>query len=209
MSGTKDDSPLPGCSEQHSQDNRQTSAVAEAIEQIPKKKKRVGFNSVTVYYFDREQGSTCIPSNGGCTLGMSAHHSEAVMFSIDEHAIESYRLDGTQQSKNAKTYKPYEVKQRRSILKMAGVQVNPGEEVECNSIRDSRDNCGCDCQDFCDPDTCSCIQSGINCQVDYPNFPCSCSKENCQNPAGRLESDHDDIRAQVCHTLKGMKKNDN
>ncbi len=34
-----------------------------------KKKKRVSFDGVTVYYFRRSQGFTSVPSQGGSTLG--------------------------------------------------------------------------------------------------------------------------------------------
>ena len=35
----------------------------------PKKKRRISFSGVTVYYFRRKQGFTCVPSQGGSTLG--------------------------------------------------------------------------------------------------------------------------------------------
>ena len=35
----------------------------------PKKRKCVKFNSVNVYYFPRKQGFSCVPSQGGSTLG--------------------------------------------------------------------------------------------------------------------------------------------
>jgi len=34
-----------------------------------KVKKSVNFDGVTVYYFQRKQGFTCVPSQGGSTLG--------------------------------------------------------------------------------------------------------------------------------------------
>lgn len=34
-------------------------------------KKSVSFDGVTVYYFPRVQGFTCVPSQGGSTLGMN------------------------------------------------------------------------------------------------------------------------------------------
>ena len=34
-------------------------------------KKSVSFDDVTVYYFPRVQGFTCVPSQGGSTLGNS------------------------------------------------------------------------------------------------------------------------------------------
>lgn len=35
-----------------------------------RRSKAVGFDSVTVYYFQRMQGFTCVPSQGGSTLGL-------------------------------------------------------------------------------------------------------------------------------------------
>ncbi|XP_046404608.1 uncharacterized protein LOC124169853 isoform X2 [Ischnura elegans] len=59
---------------------------------MPKKKKTLTFDGVTVYYFPRVQGFTCVPSQGGSTLGMMASHSHVQMFSLWEHAAEQRRL---------------------------------------------------------------------------------------------------------------------
>lgn len=55
-------------------------------------RKTVGFDSVTVYYFQRMQGFTCVPSQGGSTLGMSPMHVEKRTFSLQQHAHERRRL---------------------------------------------------------------------------------------------------------------------
>lgn len=55
-------------------------------------RKTVGFDSVTVYYFQRMQGFTCVPSQGGSTLGMSPMHVEKRTFSLRQHAHERRRL---------------------------------------------------------------------------------------------------------------------
>lgn len=55
-------------------------------------RKSVGFDSVTVYYFQRMQGFTCVPSQGGSTLGMSPMHTEKRTFSLRQHAHERRRL---------------------------------------------------------------------------------------------------------------------
>ncbi|XP_012281301.1 uncharacterized protein LOC105700216 [Orussus abietinus] len=57
-----------------------------------KKKRSIQFDAVTVYYFPRAQGFTCVPSQGGSTLGMSAMHTHAERFSLTEHAAEQRRL---------------------------------------------------------------------------------------------------------------------
>ncbi|XP_076648112.1 AXIN1 up-regulated 1 isoform X2 [Halictus rubicundus] len=57
-----------------------------------KKKRNIQFDAVTVYYFPRAQGFTCVPSQGGSTLGMSATHTHAERFSLSEHAAEQRRI---------------------------------------------------------------------------------------------------------------------
>ncbi|XP_076764230.1 AXIN1 up-regulated 1 [Xylocopa sonorina] len=61
-------------------------------EEIMKKKRNIHFDAVTVYYFPRAQGFTCVPSQGGSTLGMSATHTHAERFSLSEHAAEQRRI---------------------------------------------------------------------------------------------------------------------
>lgn len=61
---------------------------------------------------------------------------------------------------------PYPAKKRRALLKTMGVKkIDREEKRELHSIRLSREDCGCDCQEFCDPETCSCSLAGIKCQV--------------------------------------------
>ena len=63
-------------------------------EDAPQAKKRstICFDKVTVYYFPRAQGFTCVPSQGGSTLGMASQHAHVQQFSILEHAVEQRRL---------------------------------------------------------------------------------------------------------------------
>nr|XP_020471011.1 cysteine/serine-rich nuclear protein 3-like isoform X2 [Monopterus albus] len=49
---------------------------------------KVHFESVTVYYFNRRQGFTSVPTQGGSTLGMSPHHSRMKHFTLREFAME-------------------------------------------------------------------------------------------------------------------------
>lgn len=61
---------------------------------------------------------------------------------------------------------PVSQKQRRALLKAAGVRdIAPYEKDECRDIRASREICGCSCRNYCDPETCLCSRSGIKCQV--------------------------------------------
>ncbi|XP_012257609.2 uncharacterized protein LOC105686917 isoform X2 [Athalia rosae] len=58
----------------------------------PREKKNIQFDAVTVYYFARAQGFTCVPSQGGSTLGMEAAHIHAERFTLTEHAAEQRRI---------------------------------------------------------------------------------------------------------------------
>lgn len=45
-----------------------------------------------MYYFPRIQGFTCVPSQGGCTLGMGPEHYDQKTFTLAEHYAEQKRL---------------------------------------------------------------------------------------------------------------------
>nr|CAI5835953.1 unnamed protein product [Callosobruchus analis] len=67
--------------------------VDVADDPAPKKARRgISFDSVTVFYFPRAQGFTCVPSQGGSTLGMGAQHTHVKKFSLAEHAVEQRRI---------------------------------------------------------------------------------------------------------------------
>ncbi|KAK4879808.1 hypothetical protein RN001_007954 [Aquatica leii] len=202
-----------------------------------KKKRGITFDNVTVFYFPRAQGFTCVPSQGGSTLGMGAKHSYVRKFSINEHANEQRRIhrqllqrlrserqnvrnaasssddsesdeeisDGSDSEMDLDNYyflQPVPTRQRRALLRSAGVRkIDSMEKDECRDIRTSREFCGCGCKGYCDPDTCSCSQAGIKCQVDRLNFPCGCSRDNCGNSSGRIEFNPVRVRTHFIHTL--------
>ncbi|KAF5288997.1 hypothetical protein FQA39_LY03876 [Lamprigera yunnana] len=202
-----------------------------------KKKRGITFDNVTVFYFPRAQGFTCVPSQGGSTLGMGAKHSYVRKFSINEHANEQRRIhrqllqrlrserqnvrnaasssddsesdeeitDGSDSEMDLDNYyflQPVPTRQRRALLRSAGVRkIDSQEKDECRDIRTSREFCGCGCKGYCDPDTCSCSQAGIKCQVDRLNFPCGCSRDNCGNSSGRIEFNPVRVRTHFIHTL--------
>lgn len=65
-------------------------SISAALPQ-PSKRLRgrnVHFESVTVYYFNRRQGFTSVPTQGGSTLGMSPRHSWVKRFTLREFAME-------------------------------------------------------------------------------------------------------------------------
>ncbi|KAK3908110.1 Cysteine/serine-rich nuclear protein 2 [Frankliniella fusca] len=219
-------------------------------ESKPKRKRSIVFDSVSVYYFPRTQGFTCVPSQGGSTLGMAQEHSHMHRFTMVEHAIEQRRAhrnmlmqlrrstelgDGSncaaptsssgggadessddsdsdeEQSEMSEEemdmdgyyfLQPVPTRQRRALLRAAGVRkIDSVEKDECRDIRSSREFCGCGCKNFCDPETCSCSQAGIKCQVDRLNFPCGCTREGCGNTSGRIEFNPMRVRTHFIHTL--------
>jgi cysteine/serine-rich nuclear protein len=93
-------------------------------------------------------------------------------------------------------------RQRKAFLRAAGIKkIDSAEEVECKKIRISRKFCGCRCKGYCDPDTCSCSQAGIKCQVEYLNFPCGCTSYGCANSSGRIEFNSVRVRRYIIDTL--------
>lgn len=97
---------------------------------------------------------------------------------------------------------PVPIRQRRALLRASGVQkIDSLEKEECRDIRSSREFCGCECKITCDPDTCTCSQAGIKCQVDRFSFPCGCSRDGCGNVAGRIEFNPLRVRTHFIHTL--------
>ena len=61
---------------------------------------------------------------------------------------------------------PYSSRQRQALLQAAGVKrVDREEKRQLHALRLSREACGCDCQGFCEPETCACSLAGIKCQV--------------------------------------------
>ncbi|MEE6467382.1 hypothetical protein FKM82_007218 [Ascaphus truei] len=100
---------------------------------------------------------------------------------------------------------PYPAKKRRALLKAEGVKkIDKEEKRELNQIRLSREDCGCDCQDFCEPETCSCSLAGIKCQMDHSTFPCGCTKDGCGNREGRIEFNQSRVQTHYIHTIMKM-----
>ncbi|XP_055545462.1 uncharacterized protein LOC129730287 [Wyeomyia smithii] len=192
-------------------------------------KKGISFDGVTVYYFTRMQGFGCVPSQGGCTLGMELQHMHTKRFTLAEHAAEQRKMHRAQLQElnprsssseetdsddepsesgseaDSESYgflQPVTTRQRRALLKAAGVRkIDSTEKDECRLIRTSREVCGCTCRGYCDPDTCACSQAGIKCQVDRPSFPCGCTQDGCANVVGRVEFNPARVRTHFIHTI--------
>ncbi|XP_053324264.1 cysteine/serine-rich nuclear protein 1 [Spea bombifrons] len=212
------------------------------------KKNNVEFDSVLVYYFQRCQGFTSVPSRGGCTLGMKRKHCSSRHYTMEEFSKEqlnrrreklkerlkeeklmalknTFTMNGTIESEKANNLtiddicdedidmtdgevedgfcpRMYPAKKRRALLKSEGVKkIDKSEKHELNEIRRSREDCGCDCVDFCEPETCSCNLAGIKCQRDHSTFPCGCSKDGCGNRNGRVEFNSSRVQTHYIHTV--------
>ncbi|XP_067880923.1 cysteine/serine-rich nuclear protein 2-like isoform X1 [Heterodontus francisci] len=97
---------------------------------------------------------------------------------------------------------PLPTKRRRALLRASGVnRIDTEEKHELRAIRSSREECGCDCRFYCDPEVCPCSKAGIKCQVDRMSFPCGCSKDGCANAAGRIEFNPIRVRTHYLHTI--------
>ncbi|XP_030625368.1 cysteine/serine-rich nuclear protein 1b [Chanos chanos] len=97
---------------------------------------------------------------------------------------------------------PYPSKKRHALLKAAGVKkIDKEEKRELHALRLSREDCGCTCQGFCDPETCSCSLAGIKCQMDHSSFPCGCTKDGCGNREGRIEFNSSRVQTHYIHTI--------
>lgn len=212
---------------------KRSGSVEEPQPQPPEKKAKrsIAFGEVNVYYFPRAQGFTCVPSQGGSTLGMLLNHTDRRTFSLTEHGSEQRRIhremlaqlrnspgtlpssssDSDTDDQNTESeldpdnyffLQPVPTRQRRALLRAAGVRkIDSLEKDECRDIRSSREFCGCSCKGFCDPDTCACSQAGIKCQVDRLNFPCGCTHDGCANSNGRIEFNPMRVRTHFIHTM--------
>ncbi|XP_068734358.1 cysteine/serine-rich nuclear protein 1-like [Montipora capricornis] len=157
--------------------------------------KRVSFGEATIYYFLRKQGFVAAPLTGGSTLEMARKHT----------CIETVQLDPGKANGSKSNRKPLALisqSARESILKAAGVRrIVKREERDCNEIRQSRVTCGCDCGDICSPETCECTLNGIDCQVDFDRFPCSCQTNSFHNGNGRKKYDLSAIKKHYSETF--------
>lgn len=127
--------------------------------------------------------------------------------SSDESKSEDEMIDSLSEADN-EVYgflQPVTARQRRGILKLAGVRkIDVNEKDECRQLRISREVCGCACRSYCDPETCECSLAGIKCQVDRlkpREFPCGCSRDGCGNINGRIEFNPSRVKTHFIHTI--------
>ncbi|XP_064797193.1 cysteine/serine-rich nuclear protein 1-like [Oncorhynchus masou masou] len=134
------------------------------------------------------------------TKGGTVESEEADRLTIedipeDEMDISSCNLD------DGSFLHPYPSKRRHALLKAAGVKVEKDEKRQLQQLRVSREDCGCDCQGFCEPETCACSLAGIKCQMDHSSFPCGCTKDGCGNLEGRKEFNSSRVQTHYIHTI--------
>lgn len=85
---------------------------------------------------------------------------------IEAHLPAADLEDGEEDGGDGGFLYPYASRQRQALLRAAGVRhIDREEKRELHALRKSREDCGCDCQGFCEPETCACSLNGIKCQV--------------------------------------------
>ncbi|XP_043931540.1 cysteine/serine-rich nuclear protein 3 [Protopterus annectens] len=138
------------------------------------------------------------------TKNGTVESDEASTLTLDDISDDDIDLDNTEVDEYF-FLQPLPTKKRRALLRASGVKrIDVEEKHELRAIRLSREDCGCDCQIFCDPELCSCSLAGIKCQVDRMSFPCGCTKEGCSNTAGRIEFNPIRVRTHFLHTIMKM-----
>ncbi|XP_028292248.1 cysteine/serine-rich nuclear protein 3-like [Gouania willdenowi] len=135
------------------------------------------------------------------TKNGTVESEEASMLTVDDISDDEIDVDNTEVDEYF-FLQPLTTKKRRTLLRSSGVKkIDVEEKHELRAIRVSREDCGCDCRLFCDPETCACSAAGIKCQVDRMSFPCGCTKEGCSNSAGRVEFNPIRVRTHFLHTI--------
>ncbi|KAJ0011870.1 hypothetical protein NQD34_012845 [Periophthalmus magnuspinnatus] len=131
------------------------------------------------------------------------NETEAESLTIDQVPTEEFYINiNSVELEGGGFLQPYSSKQRQAILLAAGVKrIDKEEKRQLHALRLSRETCGCDCQGFCEPESCACSLAGIKCQVDRFNFPCGCSQDGCGNTRGRVEFDSRRVRTHHFHTI--------
>ncbi|XP_076868889.1 cysteine/serine-rich nuclear protein 1b isoform X2 [Brachyhypopomus gauderio] len=126
---------------------------------------------------------------------------EASLLTVDDIPEDGLDVSGCNVDGGSFLY-PYPSKRRHAILKAAGVKkIDKDEKRELRELRVSREDCGCSCQGFCEPETCSCSLAGIKCQMDHSSFPCGCTKDSCGNREGRVEFNPSRVQTHYIHTI--------
>ncbi|KAH8271915.1 hypothetical protein KR044_010596 [Drosophila immigrans] len=97
-----------------------SSATSSASTTQKRAKRSINFDNVKVYYFPRQQGFNCVPTAGGCTLGMGAMHIAFKTMTLAEHAAELRRAHRSQNQEQ----------QQQQQLRLGGSSSDDSEESE-------------------------------------------------------------------------------
>lgn len=107
------------------------------------------------------------------TKNGSVESEEANALTVDDISEDDLDLDNTEVDEYF-FLQPLTTKKRRALLRASGVKkIDVEEKHELRAIRVSREDCGCDCRLFCDPETCTCSLAGIKCQVNMSVYDLS------------------------------------
>ncbi|XP_042366022.1 cysteine/serine-rich nuclear protein 1b isoform X2 [Plectropomus leopardus] len=135
------------------------------------------------------------------TKNGTQENEEAERLTVDDIPEQDIDISGANLDEGS-FLQPYPPKRRYALLKAAGVKkIDKEEKRQLHDLRISRENCGCDCQGFCEPETCSCSLAGIKCQMDHSSFPCGCTKDGCGNTEGRIEFNSTRVQTHYIHTI--------
>uniref|UniRef100_A0A3Q0SNY2 Cysteine-serine-rich nuclear protein 1b n=1 Tax=Amphilophus citrinellus TaxID=61819 RepID=A0A3Q0SNY2_AMPCI len=135
------------------------------------------------------------------TKNGTQENEEAERLTVDDIPEQDIEISGANLDEGY-FLQPYTSKRRYALLKAAGVKkIDKEEKRQLHELRLSRENCGCDCQGFCEPETCSCSLAGIKCQMDHSSFPCGCTKDGCGNTEGRIEFNSTRVQTHYIHTI--------
>ncbi|KAK2859523.1 hypothetical protein Q5P01_004143 [Channa striata] len=135
------------------------------------------------------------------TKNGTQENEEAERLTVDDIPEQDIDISGANLEEGS-FLQPYTSKRRYALLKAAGVKkIDKEEKRQLHELRISRENCGCDCQGFCEPETCSCSIAGIKCQMDHSSFPCGCTKDGCGNTEGRIEFNSTRVQTHYIHTI--------
>lgn len=122
------------------------------------------------------------------TKNGSVESEEANALTVDDISDDDLDLDNTEVDEYF-FLQPLTTKKRRALLRSSGVKkIDVEEKHELRAIRVSREDCGCDCRLFCDPETCTCSLAGIKCQVNLSVYQKS-EKMSGTNTCTLLEKD--------------------
>ncbi|KAG8004582.1 Cysteine/serine-rich nuclear protein 3 [Nibea albiflora] len=165
--------------------------------------RNVHFESVTVYYFNRRQGFTSVPTQGGSTLGMSPRHSGVKRFTLREFAMEQKQSHWNMLRDHLKEEKLNAIKLK--LTKNGTVSSMEADTLTLDDISEDDldvDNTEVDDYFFLQPLTTRRRRALLRSSgVDRMSFPCGCTKEGCSNTTGRLEFNPVRVRTHFLHTI--------